>query len=96
MRFENVKDIDIELQKLDKKRLDLLEQKNKLDKLTTSQLLANLIHKKQCHFNHIDVCGWEHETWDNPGYSRSEYLKKAESILKTTDFGTAVIVINQL
>jgi hypothetical protein len=96
MRFENIKDIDLELQKLEEKKLDLLEQRNKLDKLTKSQLLANIIHKKQCRWNHIDGCGWDYESWDNPGYSRLEYLKKAESMLKNTNFETAVIVINQL
>lgn len=43
--------------------------------------IAELLHTRQCHANHIDMCGWEYETWEKPGYSRTEYFKKAEKLL---------------
>lgn len=44
--------------------------------------LAELLHKRLCHHNHIDGCGWDYDTWDNTGKynARSEYLTKARAV----------------
>ena len=43
--------------------------------------IAELLHSKQCRWNHIDGCGWEYENWENPGHARQEYREKAVSLL---------------
>jgi Holliday junction resolvasome RuvABC DNA-binding subunit len=52
--------------------------------------LAEILHEKQCHWNHTDGCGWHYESWNSMGYSRQEYLKKAREILKDFTFEQAI------
>lgn len=67
--------------------------------------LAEAIHKRRCHWNHAgpkpgcgvrraDECGWEYETWTNPGSSRNKYLEKAEKVLKEVSYETAMKVLD--
>lgn len=61
--------------------------------------LATAIHGKTCHWNHIDQCGWEYDSWDQPRKSdtKSNYLKKAQTILSTgVTFDQAMKVITNL
>lgn len=63
------------------------------------QELATAIHGKTCHWNHIDQCGWEYDSWDQPRKSdtKSNYLKKARTILNTgVTFDQAMKVITNL
>jgi hypothetical protein len=55
-----------------------------------------LIHSKQSHWNHTDGCGYFYESWKNPGYSRLEYLKKANTMLGVVDFETAFKVLKAM
>lgn len=57
--------------------------------MTQSQELAGLIHKKRCHWNHMDQCGWDYESWDKPGSTRDRYLGLANTVLDEIPFRTA-------
>lgn len=42
--------------------------------------LAEYLHGKQCHYNHIDECGWYYsENWND--HSRKRYLNRATKLL---------------
>jgi hypothetical protein len=61
--------------------------------MSDDKKLAEILHEKQCHWNHTDGCGWFYEKWtDNLGeYSaRLNYLAKAREILKDFTFEQAV------
>lgn len=68
------------------------------NQLSDAQRLADLIHQKTCHSNHIDQCGYEYESWSkySPSSSRASYLRKAEEMLKTSSFDNAVLILEQL
>lgn len=69
------------------------------DSSKEEQELATAIHGKTCHWNHIDQCGWEYDSWDQPRKSdtKSNYLKKAQTILSTgVTFDQAMKVITNL
>lgn len=86
-------------QQIAKLKADIIElEKKKLiyDNLTESQRLAETLHTKLCHHNHTDGCGWFYEKWDKPGYSRKEYVEKADKILQVCDYQVATQVINLL
>lgn len=86
---EKIKDLE--------KELTELKEKQKIEgSLSPDKKLAELLHKKLCHGNHTDYCGWEYESWDNIGYSKQNYLDQAKKILKITDYDTAVKVIKCL
>lgn len=37
------------------------------------QRLATALHKLVCHHNHVDGCGWEYGSWDNPLADQQSY-----------------------
>ena len=85
-----------EIKKL-RDKADVLEaQQIKFESQDPTIKLAELIHAKMCRWNHTDGCGWHYETWDNVGYARSEYLKKAIRILDEVNFDIAAYVINKI
>ena len=50
--------------------------------MTLEQRLADVLHRKLCHWNHIDECGWQYETnWDHGTHNR--YLLRARKILNS-------------
>lgn len=53
--------------------------------LTVEQRVAEFLHSRFCRFNHTDGCGFYYENWEKPGYSRKEWLKKANSLLENFD-----------
>lgn len=83
-----------------KSQINVLElQKRKLEILPNTKKLAEIIHDKRCRWNHTDGCGWFYESWENIGYSRQEYLKKADEVISKNpdlDFKQLLNVINSL
>jgi|TARA_R110000824_G_scaffold105368_8_gene249347 hypothetical protein len=65
-------------------RLEELDKKN--SESPKEYRLAEMIHSKMCHWNHIDGCGWHYESWDNIGDSRQRYIDKANFILAQVQF----------
>lgn len=94
MAYNTIESIEKEIQDLELKRQELLKKKSELNELTPAQQLANVLHAKQCHWNHIDACGWDYSSWNAPCPTRIEYLKKAERILREVDLDTVVKVLN--
>lgn len=75
----------------------LLEEQKRLNSLPERFRLAEIIHSKTCHSNHIDQCGFDYENWtNNSGGTRQRYLVKADEILKTVPYATAIEVIKCL
>jgi hypothetical protein len=65
------------------------------------QRIAEALHSMFCHWNHIDGCGWEYESWERPGWSRDNYLKKARKTIENcTELGlsaeTVLLVLNRI
>jgi len=89
----NIQDIDEKIKELEKEIEELKEQKRWFNGLPQAQKIAELLHEKQCHWNHTDGCGWYYENWHNPGYARKEYLKKAEAMLKEMPYNEVLRVI---
>ena len=55
---------------------------------TEAHDIARLLHKKLCHYNHTDQCGWYYSTLydgladDWTSYSHKEYLEKANRLIE--------------
>lgn len=65
------------------------------EEIETSEVrqLAEILHKKQCHWNHIDQCDWEY----GPNtHAHQSYEEKAKKILETTTFMAAKELIDLL
>lgn len=49
------------------------------------QELATAIHSKQCHFNHVDGCSWDYESFAGTSpagnSTRRQYMNKANAML---------------
>ncbi len=85
-----------EIAELEAKLAEKKKEKAKFDAMPERQRLAEIIHEKQCTWNHTDGCGWYYESWEKPGYSRNEYLEKADKLLKIVDYDTAIKVVDCL
>lgn len=88
--------IDKEIAEAEAKLTKLKLEKKVYDGLKPEQRLADMIHYEQCHLNHNDACGWYYESWDKPGFSRDQYLKKAKEILSEVPFAQVVKLIRYL
>lgn len=86
------KDYDREIYDLELRIADLKRQKEKEAEsepkatLTPAQELAIKLHKKFCHWNHIDGCGFDYEYKKNGDhdwtrFAHKEYLDKAKKII---------------
>lgn len=73
--------IDKQIANLEKQLSELKAEKARLETITPARQLANELHKRQCHLNHIDQCGWEYDKWGEGAKKRWE--DKAEKILST-------------
>lgn len=87
--------------KAERLREELLELEQQLAErtmLTDPQRLAEELHARQCHHNHIDQCDWDYGSWNvNPlRPARSKYMKKAENMLKLVDIDTAMKIASIL
>ena len=68
-------------------------------KLTEAQELAELVHKKTCHWNHTDGCSWFYESWDGVRFgdsAKSKALETANKMLLITNFETAKAIMSCL
>lgn len=79
------------LKKIDELRKDFQEVCHEMDQPEDIRL-AEVLHKKFCHWNHTDGCSWEYEKWDGttnmtyrdairPHSARGRYLTMARNIL---------------
>lgn len=91
--MKNLIDIDREIEELEQKIQVLKTEKARLQNMPDNQRLAEALHSVQCHWNHTDGCGWFYESWDDPGYSRKEYLRKADAMLNEMSIEHAMKVI---
>lgn len=74
--------------RLDKARAALKEaeaqyeaERKLMDSLTTSQVVADILHSAVCKINHTDGCGYHYEDWKTPRDSREMWLKRAEKFI---------------
>jgi len=42
--------------------------------------LATFLHDNLCRWNHTDGCGWGYEKWEDPGYAKTKYIKRAKAL----------------
>jgi hypothetical protein len=76
-------------QQLEARRKEIVNEGEVDPNLTTTENLANALHKRLCHQGHTDGCGFYYE----PGFSGDEHqrwLYKAQRLLKATDFPSAM------
>ena len=81
---------------VEKKRQELEDAVAKLEAAENKPLdiqFAEDLHKKMCHWNHTDGCGWYYRKDDWRDSTHVEYLNKARKILEFTDYETAMKVI---
>jgi len=91
--MNRIQEIDKEISNLKAERAELL----KYEKDTPDDIkLAELLHSKQCHWNHTDGCSWYYENWDNPDYTKQKYLDKARKILLEMKYEDVLKCINIL
>ncbi len=60
------------------------------------QRLADKIHKRCCHVNHINGCGYYNSDWEYPNIQRKLYYSKVILMLMYTDVKTLERVIDLL
>lgn len=89
-KFRN---IDNEIEELEQKIQELKAEKARFQNMSDNQILAEALHSAQCHWNHTDGCGWYYESWENPGYSKKEYLEKANNMLSEIPFEQAMRIV---
>ena len=93
-------DYSEEIREKEKELAILKEKQNKHSELPEAYKLAEVLHSKLCHWNHIDGCGWDYENWDNvkggDSGSRGRYLEKSINIINKVGYETALKVIKEL
>ena len=72
-----------------KKRIRILELE---EKGTATQVIAMILHKKECHQNHVNGCPWDYEKWG--GATKAAFLKRAQAMLNGADFQTVLQVLD--
>lgn len=91
--MKNINEIDKKIAELKNQIQEWELKKAKYEKMPRNYRLAEALHDVQCTWNHADGCGWYYESWENPGFSRQEYLKKANEMLNEMTFEDAMKVI---
>jgi len=94
--MKNDDELDEEIKEYEEKIKELKKEKKRKSNLPDDQRLAEALHEKQCHWAHEDQCGWFYESWEKPGYSRNEYLEKAQKMLSEMSFEQAMKVVKYL
>ena len=75
-------EIESKLQSLKGEIAKLEQEKQQLESLTPAQQLAFDLHKKHCHWNHTDGCGWYYSKIDDwKDDTKQRYLRKAIELL---------------
>lgn len=69
---------------------EVIIEESDWEEIDTSETheLATILHKKQCHVNHVDQCSWDYEN-DWSAYTHKQYAKKAKAILEKTSLTAA-------
>lgn len=65
-------------------------------KLTDEQTLATALHEKFCHHSHTDGCDWLYDSWEVPLFAKSQYLRKAQTMLKIVSLPIALKIVECL
>lgn len=80
------------------RKMDELEaDKAAAAKLEPEMLLADELHKRFCHHNHADGCGYLYGNWEKPRNEQREWLNKATRLISRTKLrGTSVEVFLEL
>lgn len=66
-----------------RKEIEKLEaEQDRLDSLPADKRLAEQLHSAFCTWNHTDGCGWQYESWANPGRARTQWLKRAHAAME--------------
>lgn len=80
------------LDQLKKLRTQYEEIVNEIDKPDDIRL-AEILHKKLCHWNHTDGCSWLYEKWSDalrPQSVKKEYLDMSRKILQEFNINDAI------
>ncbi len=88
-----IRSLTEELTKLTKQREEYLKQPD-------NQMLADLMHGRMCHSNHIDGCSWEYENWNSirthEKPTKTRYLDRATKVLvlvnNDLDLATKIVI----
>lgn len=91
--------LDSQLAELKAKQAEIEQEITRLQGLSPDERLAELLHEKLCHHNHIDGCGWYYEI-DDPKvwiqHAHKRYLDQARRILAITSANIAIKVIEAI
>jgi hypothetical protein len=89
------------IEKLARLRAEMAEAEKEIareQQLTPTERVAEVFHKKHCHLEHTEMCGWYYEKQfgnGNPvGWTHQQYLDKAEKLLAIIPEATALQVLN--
>lgn len=72
---KKIKSYQEEIQKLE-------TEQERLQKMPADKRLAEQLHSAFCTWNHIDGCSWDYENWANPGWTRTQWLKRAHAAME--------------
>lgn len=85
--METVETIQAEIDKLSKKKGELIDQINMMRPLGPEIELAEFLHDNTCHINHTDGCGWYYEKWEDFGkkklWSKDRHVIWAKKMMET-------------
>lgn len=80
------RELEKEIYALQTRVKETKEELEKISEQPIDQRIAEALHNKLCHANHIDGCGWDYSNWNNPCYTRMSYLAKAEALMDYIEF----------
>jgi hypothetical protein len=92
-----LKSLELQLEELQKRI-----QKEKDKALLSAHIdpehkeVAEAVHKKMCHHNHTDGCGWYYDRGDWSNEDRKVYLQKATVLLKNFSKNQILNMLNLL
>jgi len=76
--MKRIKDIDQEIEQLKQEKANLVKYLPEM----IEQRIADALHYATCHHNHTDQCGYEYESWGQPGNEKKDQLTKAKALLQ--------------
>jgi len=87
MYKDKIIEINRQLEKLEKEKKKLIQEKKQLAELPYAYRLAIYLHEQFCIGNHTDYCGWHYEddynlsTWNSKNSTHNMWLKKSRDLL---------------